>query len=374
MRHTKLFLLAILQLALYGCSMSSREKSEKENDTLTAQTNTPAPMERKLQKYSSILWEISKKGMKAKSYLLGTVHIVDYHFLDTLPKYQSIVDSVDAIFVEHDGAAFAKSALDPLHNAKANKYPSYAFMPKGVKHDANIYANKGEYSYVEYFIRKFRKEQGAPKFKLEDLKPIYVMMILKTYYMNMGMLERTFSGSLPVDYKQMDMGIGDEAQKQGKRLLYLETLDERHDEKEEALYIDTCNLARQGHLLYLTCKNLDAQKKHKPKTDDKAQSHTNKMIEHYMRGELDTLYKSVERMTTLPPDVSDDYHKKGVNNLVAGRNKNWIPVIKSNIKQQPCLIAVGTGHLPGKEGLINLLRKEGYTVEPVNIYEKTNEE
>ena len=93
-----------------------------------------------------------------------------------------------------------------------------------------------------------------------------------------------------------------------------------------------------------------------------------------MRGELDTLYKSVERMTTLPPDVSDDYHKKGVNNLVAGRNKNWIPVIKSNIKQQPCLIAVGTGHLPGKEGLINLLRKEGYTVEPVNIYEKTNEE
>ena len=373
MRYTKLLLLAILQLALYGCSMSSGEKSEKGNDTLPSQTNTPAPMERKLQKDSSILWEISKKGMKAKSYLLGTVHILDYHFLDTLPKYKSIVDSVDAIFCEHDGAAFSSSALEPLFNAKAQKYPSYAFMPKGVKHDSNIYANKGEYSYVEYFVQKFRKEQGAPKFKLEELKPIYVMMILKAYYMNMGMLERMLSGNLPVDYKQMDVGIGDEAQKRGKSLLYLETLDERHNEKEEALYIDTCNLARQGHLLYLTCKNLDARKNNKQKTDNKAQPHTNKMIEHYMRGELDTLYKSVERITILPPDVSDDYHKKGVNNLVAGRNKKWIPVIKSNTRKWPCLIAVGAGHLPGKEGLINLLRKEGYTVKPVNIYEETNE-
>ena len=29
------------------------------------------------------------------------------------------------------------------------------------------------------------------------------------------------------------------------------------------------------------------------------------------------------------------------------------------------LIAVGAGHLPGDKGLISLLRKEGYTVTPV---------
>jgi uncharacterized protein YbaP (TraB family) len=29
------------------------------------------------------------------------------------------------------------------------------------------------------------------------------------------------------------------------------------------------------------------------------------------------------------------------------------------------LIAVGAGHLPGEQGVINLLRKAGYTLKPV---------
>jgi len=80
--------------------------------------------------------------------------------------------------------------------------------------------------------------------------------------------------------------------------------------------------------------------------------------------------KNVERMTNLPSDISDDYQRQGLYNMVSGRNKKWIPVIKSNIQECPCLIAVGAGHLPGKEGLINLLRKEGYRVKPLDIYAK----
>jgi uncharacterized protein YbaP (TraB family) len=29
------------------------------------------------------------------------------------------------------------------------------------------------------------------------------------------------------------------------------------------------------------------------------------------------------------------------------------------------VVAVGAGHLPGKKGVLNLLRQAGYTVEPV---------
>ena len=35
------------------------------------------------------------------------------------------------------------------------------------------------------------------------------------------------------------------------------------------------------------------------------------------------------------------------------------------MKEGPQLFAVGAGHLPGKEGLITLLRKAGYKVEPM---------
>ena len=46
-------------------------------------------------------------------------------------------------------------------------------------------------------------------------------------------------------------------------------------------------------------------------------------------------------------------------------NKAWLPVIEQNIAQRPCMIAIGCSHLLGSEGLIVLLRREGYTVEPV---------
>ena len=51
--------------------------------------------------------------------------------------------------------------------------------------------------------------------------------------------------------------------------------------------------------------------------------------------------------------------------LLKGRNENWIPVIREYITQRPSLIAVGCRHLMGPRSVIALLRREGYTVEPV---------
>lgn len=322
------------------------------------------------KKANTILWEISGKGLKQKSYLLGTHHIVNYHFLDSIPQFQSIMDNVDAVATEHDGAEFAKSAIQAFLEAKINKIPSHVFMPKGEKSDCSIYASNEEFHYVDSFISEYKKEPNAANFNHEELKPIYTMMILKSYYTFVNMLKRTYSSNLSVNHVQMDKGIEDEAFKRGKRLFHLETLEDRCNEKEDSLYIDTCNLKRQSRLLYLTCKNLALQKKNKQKTEKTGQTHTNKQIELYKNGELDSLYKNVERMTNLPSDISDDYQRQGLYNMVSGRNKKWIPVIKSNIQECPCLIAVGAGHLPGKEGLINLLRKEGYRVKPLDIYAK----
>jgi len=47
------------------------------------------------------------------------------------------------------------------------------------------------------------------------------------------------------------------------------------------------------------------------------------------------------------------------------RNKNWVKKLKTIMHERPVTIAVGAGHLPGKNGVIELLRKEGYTVKPV---------
>ena len=54
--------------------------------------------------------------------------------------------------------------------------------------------------------------------------------------------------------------------------------------------------------------------------------------------------------------------------LLDKRNKNWIPIIEKIIADKSTFIAVGAGHLAGKKGVIKLLRKQGYKVEPI-MYE-----
>jgi uncharacterized protein YbaP (TraB family) len=47
------------------------------------------------------------------------------------------------------------------------------------------------------------------------------------------------------------------------------------------------------------------------------------------------------------------------------RNKKWIERMEERMEQQPVFFAVGAGHLLGENGLIQLLRTNGYTIEPV---------
>ena len=51
--------------------------------------------------------------------------------------------------------------------------------------------------------------------------------------------------------------------------------------------------------------------------------------------------------------------------LLYKRNRNWVTKLKDLMPQKSLLVAVGAGHLPGEKGVINLLRKAGYTITPL---------
>lgn len=51
--------------------------------------------------------------------------------------------------------------------------------------------------------------------------------------------------------------------------------------------------------------------------------------------------------------------------LLSDRNQKWIPKIEDLIAKQSCFIAVGAGHLGGKQGVINLLKQKGYKLTAV---------
>ncbi len=53
--------------------------------------------------------------------------------------------------------------------------------------------------------------------------------------------------------------------------------------------------------------------------------------------------------------------------MLDNRNISWIPVIEKHIAVTPSFIAVGGGHLGGKNGVVNLLRAKGYTLTPIKL-------
>jgi uncharacterized protein YbaP (TraB family) len=73
-----------------------------------------------------------------------------------------------------------------------------------------------------------------------------------------------------------------------------------------------------------------------------------------------------ENIQQLSEQMSESPEWKGFEDiLLANRNRTWIAIMESAMKQGTQIFAVGAGHLPGKDGVINLLRQAGYTVTPV---------
>ena len=64
-------------------------------------------------------------------------------------------------------------------------------------------------------------------------------------------------------------------------------------------------------------------------------------------------------------DVKTLYRMAASASLLDSRNKKWIPKIKKMIRSNSVFFAVGAAHLWGEQGVIALLRKEGYTVIPI---------
>ncbi len=51
--------------------------------------------------------------------------------------------------------------------------------------------------------------------------------------------------------------------------------------------------------------------------------------------------------------------------MLDNRNADWLTKMPGIMNEKPTLFAVGAGHLLGENGVLNLLYKAGYTVEPV---------
>jgi uncharacterized protein YbaP (TraB family) len=78
----------------------------------------------------------------------------------------------------------------------------------------------------------------------------------------------------------------------------------------------------------------------------------------YTSNDLDALHKLMYAKTYKPEEMKP---------LLDNRNNNWMQQLPKLMKEQTLFVAVGALHLVGETGLVQQLRRKGYTVTSINI-------
>ena len=128
--------------------------------------------------------------------------------------------------------------------------------------------------------------------------------------------------------------------------------------KKQIVGIET--VATQLEMLGSTTLEAQARELYKMAVDPQRSADDVKaLMAVYRAQESEKLYER----TTLHLKDEGDFQTR----LLDNRNIAWIPKLERSITERPAFIAVGAGHLGGKNGVVNLLRARGYELTPIRF-------
>ncbi|WP_299117865.1 TraB/GumN family protein [uncultured Winogradskyella sp.] len=261
---------------------------------------------------NSTLWKITGNGLEQPSYLFGTIHITCDATLDDDVK--KALDETTQVVLE----------LDMDSGDMQSKMMQNMYMKDG--QTLKDLVSEEDYKAID---EMFKKHMGVSVQMMQNMKPIFLTAAL---YPNL----------IDCPMQSFEEELLKVAKKEGEEIKGLETIQDQLNVFDEIPYKE------QAKDLVRSAKDDLAY--------DKATF--SKMMETYKN----------ENITEMIDMMNDDNYSSVAEYqdiLLDNRNKNWIPKIGEFAKEQPTFFGVGAGHLAGKNGVIKLLRKEGYTVEAV---------
>lgn len=266
---------------------------------------------------SSLLWKIEGKGLQKASYLFGTMHLIQkqyYYFPESLEK---IIRKSDLIVTEID--------LDELNNqAKAMELMT---LKEGSLFD--YFTTSQEDSLIDWMKDNLKIDSAAFYAGFDKFKPLVLMQTI---------LQMKFIGKT----ESYEGTIGKLAAKHK-----IETLGVEGIEDQIALF-DMLSKEDQAEMVMETLR--DGEKQIKT---------MNELQAIYKRQNVDSIYWFMQQ------EGGSIAREQKL--FLDNRNQNWIPKIEEFMKGKTAFIAVGAGHLGGENGVINLLRQQGYTLTPVKF-------
>lgn len=267
------------------------------------------------QEPSSLLWKVSGKNLKSPSYLFGTIHLICEKDYQQPKSLNDCFSQTKQVYLE----------LDMDDPGMMSEMQQQMAMSNGQSLQ-NI-MNEDDYQLVNTF---FKDSLGVSLNLFNTTKPVLLtsMIIIK-------MMNGCKTTSYEMNFVRM-------AKEQQKEVLGLETV------KEQMQVLELMPVKQQVDELIKSVKDYTNYK-----------IYFQQLIDAYKAQDVSKIYL-LSTEGAFATSASDNEI------LINSRNKNWVPKIVKTAAEQPTFFAVGIGHLGGPQGVIELLRKKGYTVEPVH--------
>jgi len=260
---------------------------------------------------NSLLWKVEKEGMEP-SYIFGTIHVLPQSDFELEEKVKTAMDKSEELVLEID-------MTDPALQTKMYQTMT---MHDGMTLDKLL--TEEEYKALS---EKLQSIQGAP--------PIAMVNSFKPFMVATMMLSE-FVGSQPASFEMTLMSM---ASAREMPITGLETIESQMAIFDSIPYEDQADdlmdMVEEG---------------------EEMKSLFTDMVAQYKAEEINALYETTEEYTD-----SDDEMRF----LLHNRNANWAEVLEERLGEKTLFIAVGAAHLGGEEGVINLLKEQGYQLTPV---------
>jgi len=260
----------------------------------------------------TLLWRISGKKITRPSYLFGTMHVLCAKDAALSDSLKSAIARVDEIYFEINLGDMA-GMLNSMKYMRMNDSKRLSDLLK-----------PDEYARVKEYFAKHNSM--LPFSLLERFKPMLIS----------GLVEEQALDCETTD--GMELMIMKELH--NKPVNGLETVE------FQAGLFDSIPYEQQAKDLV---NYIDSSEEYKKMTLE--------LAEVYKQQDLDRI-DSLSRK-------GDPGMSNYMDLLLYGRNRKWADKLATLLPQKSLLIAVGAAHLPGENGVIGLLRKQGYTLTPM---------
>lgn len=294
------------------------------------------------------LWEISGNGLAQKSYLFGTCHGEGHNFTKeevfSFPGFQEAFDKSKMVLFEmdlnpeHVDTAALSRQTKWIADLFRNPDPKY-MMPEGVYYKP-LYDSIAHFNVVNKYLTN----------KMKD--PEYWKKTPGYWFTRIGVTIFIATRRAQI----VDGLLYQEVVKQGKENGGLEELEDVGGALQSLLTdtkgIDTLSMKEQADTLYRSIRKM---------TNGTMRRMMQGFYEAYMSNDTCQMAKHLAEFPELSGAEATSHDKE----LLHDRNAAWMATIKKNLPEKTCMIAVGCRHLMGASSLIAMLRREGYTVEPV---------